>query len=81
MSNSPFGDWRAMVGAEDAAPEIPRKDWRYRGMGRYVVAQDLAGGVVDVYRGANTLAGARKAKREVSHWRAYIIDQATGARV
>jgi hypothetical protein len=56
--------------------ELPRKQWRYRGVGRFVVGQ-LAGERFDIYRGANTFEGARKARREVSHWpNAKIFDQA-----
>lgn len=55
----------------------PRKNWRYRGVGRFVVGQ-WQGNVFDIYRGANTIEGAKKAKREVPHWtRALIYDQVT----
>ena len=64
--------------AGTTATEIPRKRWRYRGLARYVVGQQRSGVVFDIYRGANTPDGARKARREVSHWPdAQIYDQAT----
>jgi hypothetical protein len=56
---------------------IPRKRWKYRGVGPYVVGR-WTGEFFDIYRGANTPAGARKARREISHWTdAQIYDQAT----
>lgn len=61
--------------------EIPRKKWKARSMGRYLVCQDQ-GEFRDIYAGANTIEGARKRKREVSHWQgAYIYDQATDRRI
>lgn len=56
--------------------QIPRKKWKHSG-GRFVVGQHRPGGTFDIYRGANSLEGAKKAKREVSHWpNAVIYDQA-----
>lgn len=53
------------------------KQYRFRGMGRYIVCQMLADGTRDIYRGAKTEDGARKARREISHWPNVVIyDQA-----
>ena len=60
---------------------LPRKRWRFRGLGPFVVAMDH-NGMSDVYRGAQTIEGARRARREVPHWHgAYIWDQARGVKV
>jgi hypothetical protein len=62
---------------QSSAPaELPAKRWKYRGLGRFVVGQQT-GDTFDIYRGARTLDGARKARREVPHWHAVIYDQAT----
>ena len=43
---------------------------------RYVVGQYRPDGTFDIYRSAKTEDGARKARREISHWpNAKIIDQ------
>lgn len=57
---------------------IPRKRWKHRSQGRYVVGRLMPDGRLDIYRGANTEAGAARARSEIRHWpEITTYDQAT----
>lgn len=66
-------------GVSEPEPEpIPRKRWKYRSQGRYVVGRLMPDGRLDIYRGANTEAGAARARSEIRHWpEVTTYDQAT----